>query len=75
LSSNKKITVCKKLKDLAINLPKELFVRVHNSDIINLMYITGLSKNTDSKIQLSNNSTVKLSRRKKAEFLQRFIKI
>gem|GEM_PF-4008100 len=75
LSSNKKITVCRKLKDLALSLPNELFFRVHNCDIINLMYITGLSKTASSEIHLSNNSSVKLSRRKKAEFLQRFIKI
>lgn len=70
-----KITVSKKIKDIESILPEDIFVRVHHSTIINLMFLSKFHNNESSEIELTNGTNVKLSRRKKTQFMSRFVKI
>lgn len=75
LKDGKKLTICKKLKDVEELLPTDIFMRVHHSDIINLMYLSSYSNHNPPSVQLSTGATVQISRRKKVEFMQKFLKI
>jgi len=69
------ITVSKSLKDLESALPEEVFVRVHHSTIINLIYVVCYHQDESQKIELIGKVMVPLSRRKKASFLGKFTKL
>jgi len=47
------LTVTKSLKDLEIALPEEVFVRVHHSTIINLMYVVCYHQNDIQEIEIA----------------------
>jgi len=68
---NKKIVVTKKLKEVNQLLPEDLFHRVHNSFIINLIKVKEYFKN-EGYIVLENNYKIPVSRQKKADFLDKF---
>ena len=65
----------KKLKDLEHILPEELFVRVHNSFIVNLMYVSRFINDENKELEMSNGHRVSVSRRKKTFFLSKFLKL
>lgn len=75
IKDSPKITVSKNLKELEKVLPEQIFLRVHHSYIINLIYVSKYHNNEHSEIELSDTSLVPLSRRKKAAFLDKFTKI
>lgn len=75
LKSGKKLTISKKIKDVEALLPRDIFMRVHHSDIINLMYLSSFSNDTKALVYLSTGAVVQVSRRKKVEFMERFLKI
>jgi two-component system LytT family response regulator len=50
------------------------FLRVHNSHIINLIYVRRLVKADGGSIELSNGDHVPLSRRRKEVFLNTYLK-
>ena len=70
-SSDKKIVITKKLKELDSILPKEEFFRIHNSYIINLKKVTEFLK-SDGYVILENNHKIPVSRQKKTAFLDKF---
>lgn len=65
------ILVSKNLKEYEEMLNKEVFVRVHNSHLINLYHVSKYIKDEGGYIVMNDNSHVELSRRKKSEFLER----
>jgi len=75
LSCDEDIKVNKCLKDLEVLLPDDLFVRVHHSSIINLMYVAKYIQNEDNRIVMRCGAEVPLSRRKKTEFLSKFTRL
>ena len=70
-SSDKKIVITKKLKELDSILPKEEFFRIHNSYIINLKKVREFLK-SDGYVILENNHKIPVSRQKKTAFLDKF---
>lgn len=70
-TSDKKIVITKKLKELDSRLPKEEFFRIHNSYIINLKKVTEFLK-SDGYVILENNHKIPVSRQKKTAFLDKF---
>lgn len=69
------IVSSKNLKELASVLPDDLFVRVHHSVIINLMFVEKFHQAEQNTIQLLGGDIVPLSRRRKTAFLEKFIKL
>lgn len=62
------------LKHYDSMLEGQQFLRVHNSHIINLMYVKRLVKADGGTIELSNGDHVPLSRRRKEVFLNAYMK-
>lgn len=75
LHNEKCITVSKNLKDLESALPDEVFLRVHHSAIINLMYVDKYHQHENNTIELKGGQLVPLSRRRKSSFLEKFTKL
>lgn len=69
------LTTAKKLKDLEATLPQDVFIRVHHSYIINLMHVQKFQNDERKSVTLSDDHEVIISRRRKAEFLARFVKL
>ncbi len=75
LSNNKKITIAKKLKEVYLKLPQETFLRVHRSHVINLNHVIEFTNGQSQVVVLSNGEEFNISKTKKAEFMERFIKL
>lgn len=68
LEGGRKITSSHHLKHYEELLPSRIFMRVHNSSIINLHHVKAYS--TQGEISLSGNLTAPLSRNRREEFLR-----
>lgn len=66
---NKKIVLCKKLKEIEKELDDNLFFRVHKSYIINLNKVTSYII-SDNLVMLNNSVEIPVSRMKKSGFLK-----
>jgi two-component system, LytTR family, response regulator len=72
LKDAKKYIVCHTLKIFEDMLPADIFVRVHNSYIINKNFAEKYIRGEGGQVVLSNGSIIDISKRKKAEFLKAF---
>ena len=70
LCNNIKYTVSKTLKEFEDMLPSDVFIRIHNSHIINKNYVEKYIRGDGGQVVLSNNIVLDISKRKKAEFLK-----
>jgi two-component system LytT family response regulator len=68
------VQVSKSMKEIESLLPVEIFLRVHHSAIINLMYVDKYHPGENNTIELIGGNLVPLSRRRKSDFLDRFTK-
>lgn len=66
-----KAIVCKTLKAFEDLLTPHHFFRVHQSHLINLKYVEAVKSNQGDYVLLQQGHSVEISRRKKAEFLQK----
>jgi len=69
LTSGEKIMVTKPLKHFEDVLPAKYFFRVHQSYIVNILYVKSVQNGDSQIINLSNMNSVPLARRKKEDFL------
>ena len=70
LYNNVKYTVSKTLKEFEDILPADIFIRIHNSHIINKNYVEKYIRGDGGQVVLSNSAVLDISKRKKAEFLK-----
>jgi len=70
LCNNIKYTVSKTLKEFEDMLPSDIFIRIHNSHIINKNYVEKYIRGDGGQVVLSNGSVLDISKRKRAEFLK-----
>jgi len=66
-----KVIVSKTLKEFEEQLTRHNFFRVHQSHLINLKHVEAVQSNDGDHVLLIQGHKVELSRRKKAEFLQK----
>lgn len=71
LSSSKKHTVSKTLKEVEEQLDNEAFLRVHQSHLVNFTYVKKYIKGSTGHLLLQDNTEIPVSRRKKTELLER----
>src|SRR5690606_13802087 len=69
LKTGKKLLVSKHLKEYETMLLENLFMRVHNSYLINLKEVKKYVKSDGGYIVMNNDDIVSISRNKKDEFL------
>ncbi len=60
-----KLLISKTMKEIAEKLPEELFIRPHNSHIINLQYIRKYIRGNGGQIILEDNTSIPVSRSNK----------
>lgn len=73
LSSGKKISSSRTLKQVEQALPGGDFVRIHHSYIANLHHILSFQQEPEPVISMSDGKKLTVSRRRKKAFLEKFI--
>lgn len=73
LINNKTSVITKNLKELEELLPSNIFIRVHNSWIINIKYLRKYFRGKNSYIEMDNGSTVAVSIRRRGDILDQFL--
>jgi len=74
LPKNKEYLVSKTLKEFEEILSDLFFFRIHNSYLINLNHVKGYNKGKSGTVIMSDGTALGLSRQKKGEFLNMFLK-
>ena len=74
LKSNKKIVVCRNLKDIEELLEDHSFTRVHRSFLVNLHEIEKYVKADGGYVVMSDGSEILISRNKKEELLKKLLR-
>ncbi len=69
LRSGKSYLCTKTLKDISSRLPAEMFIRIHDSYLVNMHSITSLKKQT-SEIEIENKLSLPVSRTHRKELYQ-----
>ncbi|MBK9255471.1 MAG: LytTR family transcriptional regulator [Saprospiraceae bacterium] len=75
LEGGQTVMASKHLKEIEEILPQEVFVRVHHSHILNLMYASKLIENGEDTIVMVDGTKFQVSRRKISVLMSRFQKI
>ena len=70
LTHDQKYTVSKTLKEFEEMLPDDIFLRIHNSYLINKNCVEKYIRGDGGQVVLSNGTTLDVSKRKKADFLK-----
>jgi two-component system LytT family response regulator len=73
-ASNEKILVSKTLKEFEELLHDMDFIRIHQSHLINAAHVQRYIKGTGGYVQMSDDSIIEVSRRKKELLMERFLK-
>ncbi|HKI45002.1 MAG TPA: LytTR family DNA-binding domain-containing protein [Balneolales bacterium] len=71
LKNKQKITVARTLKEFEELLTDYNFYRVHNSHLINLAYIKSYHKGKGGSVQMTDQSEIEVSTRRKENFLKK----
>ena len=69
---SKKILVSKTLKEYESLLPDNIFLRIHNSHLVNLNFIKKYNRGRGGYIEMDDGTTLEVATRRKDEFLSRF---
>jgi two-component system LytT family response regulator len=73
LKSNKKIVVCRNLKDIEELLEDHSFTRVHRCYVVNLNEVEKFVKGDGGYLIMSDGSSIDVSRNKKELLLKRIL--
>lgn len=66
LTTGYPVTVAKVLQWFQVNLPAQMFSRVHRSHLVNSDFIEQIAMDKQSSVLLRNGERIMISRRKKA---------
>lgn len=72
LKDGSSLTVSKALKDFEDLLNPDQFSRIHNSHIINHLFVTKYHRGRGGYIEMTDGTTIEVSIRKRDEFLSKF---
>lgn len=75
LGNGRQILVTRKLKELEERLVDNIFVRVHNSYIVNLRYVERYLRGDGGSLKLEDNLEIPVARNKKSALLELFKKM
>ncbi|MEX1003630.1 MAG: LytTR family DNA-binding domain-containing protein [Crocinitomicaceae bacterium] len=71
--NSRKVTSSKNLREYEDLLVDHGFFRIHQSTIVNLRHVTGFKKEDGGRVEMSDGESAKLSRYRKADFMERFL--
>lgn len=69
-TENRKILASRTLKEFEDQLEEERFIRLHNSHLVNVSFITRYIKGEGGQVVLANGKIIDVSRRKKADLMK-----
>lgn len=72
IKGSKSILVSKPLKEYETLLPDNIFLRIHNSHLVNLNYIKKYNRGRGGYIEMDDGTMLEVATRRKDEFLSRF---
>ncbi|MEM6319534.1 MAG: LytTR family DNA-binding domain-containing protein [Bacteroidota bacterium] len=75
LEGGGKLTVSKNLKEVKNTLDDHRFVRIHHSHLINLDHTRHFINNGYNCVRMSNGEELAVSRNRKKEFLEGFVRL
>ncbi len=75
LAGGRKLIVSKNLKEVEKALADDNFIRIHNSHLINLDHAIGYINNNYNCVKMSNGEELAVSRNKKKDLMECFVKI
>jgi two-component system, LytTR family, response regulator len=70
--NGKTLVVAKLLSWFEGKLPHEYFIRIHRSHLVNLLHVQGYCNSNSGRIILNDNTSIDISRRKKARVMKFF---
>ena len=73
LKNGEKIISSKNIKEYEDILPSTIFMRIHNSHIINLLCIKKYHKGRGGYVEMEDEALIEVATRRKTEFLERFL--
>ena len=71
LADGKEYLISKPLKEYEALLPQEMFLRIHQSHLINLSYVTRFIKGKAAQVEMRNGTVLPVSRERKEQLVQR----
>ena len=72
MCNGEKLLSTRTIKEYEELLPSELFLRIHNSHIVNLQHVKKYYKGRGGYIEMDGQITIEVSTRRRNEFLSRF---
>lgn len=73
-TDDRKILASRTLKEFEDQLGEEQFIRLHNSHLVNIYFISRYIKGEGGQVVLANGKVIDVSRRKKAELMKMLLK-
>lgn len=73
-TDDRKILASRTLKEFEDQLGEEQFIRLHNSHLVNINFISRYIKGEGGQVVLANGKVIDVSRRKKAELMKMLLK-
>ena len=75
LANGEKVVVSKTLKEVEQHLGKDDFFRIHASYLINMKHILKFTRGSRGLVVMSNNQRIAVSRKKREQFFEMFLKL
>jgi len=72
IKGSKSVLVSKPLKEYETLLPDNIFLRIHNSHLVNLNYVKKYNRGRGGYIEMEDGTSLEVATRRKDEFLSRF---
>ena len=72
LNDKKEIVVSKYLKEVEEKLPDNIFLRIHDSNTVNINYVRSYTNGRGGYIEMDDGTILNVSARRKDAFLTRF---
>lgn len=75
LKDGRSVKVCRKLKEVQELINSDVFLRIHHSHVINLNHIKRYSDNEQTQVFLTNDTQLTVSRSRRSDFFEKFIRL
>ena len=75
LTNGQTVKVCRKLKEAQEMINSDAFLRIHHSYVINLNHLKHYSDNEQTQVFLTNETQLTVSRSRRQNFFEKFIRL
>lgn len=75
LTNGQSVKVCRKLKEAQEMIDSDTFLRIHHSYVINLNHLKRYSDKEQTQVFLTNETQLTVSRSRRSDFFEKFIRL